>query len=147
MTDTRTALRALHTQLVDAREGYAEGIELAEPPEIVTLFRELHDLHGEHAAGLERAMAAAGDPLDPDDTSIMATVHKAVLTIRSAVTGLDENVLPGIRSGEQHSLEAYDKAIAALPVGSALSTLLEAQRESLANRLALLDVGAVEVRG
>lgn len=144
MTDPDKALSTLCTRLIDAREGYAEGIELADKPEMVVLFRELRDLHGDHARALEGAMAAEGFPTDTDG-SFMANVHKAVLTIRSALTGLEENVIPSIRDGEKRILAAYDDAITALPVGSALSGLVESQRETLAGRIAMLDYRSADV--
>jgi hypothetical protein len=138
MTDAHDAIRRLHTRLVDAREGYAEGIELADSPDMVVLFRELHDLHDTHARALEAAMTTAGRPLDGGG-SLMAEVHKAVLTVRSAVTGLAENAIPSIRDGEKRILSSYDDTIAALPADDPLSALVEAQRETLAHRVALLD--------
>jgi uncharacterized protein (TIGR02284 family) len=144
MTEAQDAVRSLHTQLVDATSGYAEGMELADRPEMIVLFRELHDLHGGHARQIEQAMAYDGQPLD-EGGSYMATVHKAVLTIRAALTGLEENVIPAIRDGEKRILSAYDEALAVLPAEGHLASLIEGQREALAHSVSMLEYRLADV--
>jgi uncharacterized protein (TIGR02284 family) len=139
MSDTALdAVRRLHTRLVDAREGYEEGIDLAERATIAEILRELRDLHAHHAAALEQALAAAGAPLEGEG-SLMAQVHKAVLHIRAALTGLDEAVIPALRDGEARILDAYDEAAATLAPGEPLHRLVATQRAALADRVAALE--------
>ena len=69
-----------------------------------------------------------------DAGSALALVHKAILNIRSLLSGLDERILPGLIDGEQRLVEAYDTAVAA--AGDAdLRTLLQAQRATLVQRI------------
>lgn len=128
------ALKSLHTLLLDAQDGYSVGCRLAGTPEMQALFADFRDLHADHAAVLETALQARGDAAG--DGSLMAVIHKAVLTIRAAVTGLEEDALPAIRDGEKRHVEAYDETIAALAGDTALRETLIRQRAVLANRVA-----------
>ena len=112
--DTQTeALARLHTQVIDARNGYAEALDLADRAEMIALFRDLHDLHSSHAGALAMAIVDRGG-IPGNDGSFMSIVHKAVLNIRAAITGLETNVLPGIRDGEERLLTAYGEALGAV---------------------------------
>jgi Domain of unknown function (DUF2383) len=42
----------------------------------------------------------------------MGTVHKTVISVRSATTGLDENSLSSFASGEERIIDKYDEALA-----------------------------------
>lgn len=139
--DARDAVGRLHTRLVDARDGYERGIELAERAEIAATLRGLRDLHAAHAAAIETAMASAGAPLEGEG-SLMADVHKAVLSLRSAITGIDESVIPSLRDGETRIIGAYDAAVEALDPATSLHGLIATQRATLAEWVAMLEARA-----
>lgn len=128
MNDDREALSTLHTRIVDAAKGHDDGAGLAEDPAIAALFRDLRDRHRQHAGELAARMMARG--VEPDtDGSFLQYVHKAILNVRSAVGGLDENALSGIRDGEQRILDLYDDAIRGVASDADLVAMLSRQRE------------------
>lgn len=132
MTETTDALATLHTRLVDAREGYAEGRKLAEAPLMIAALDRLLALHGAHADDIAQALIARG--LTPEnDGSFLQYVHKAVLNVRSALTGLGENVIPGLVDGERRILDLYDDASADVGSDAELRALLERQRAAVAS--------------
>ena len=103
-------LARLHTTLLDARSGYETAIDDAETAQTKALFEQMYAVHGAAHADLDKALLAHGD--EPDESgSLMSTVHKAVISVRSAVTGIDENSLSSFVSGEQRIVEQYDEAI------------------------------------
>jgi uncharacterized protein (TIGR02284 family) len=138
MDDVIAALARLHTEVIDARNGYAEAIRLAKDPEMTAIFRDLHDLHARHAEALAAALGARGARAD-DDGSFMSLVHKAVLNVRAAVSGLDENVLPAIIDGEERLLDSYDEALKAAEADPSAQPLLLDQTSALNARLASLE--------
>ncbi len=138
MTDGIDRIASLHAQLVDASKGYQEAHELAEKPEMVSLFAGLRGLHDKHATALAGALDRRGVEPDSDGT-FFQYVHKAVLNIRSALTGLGENVLPAIADGEQRILESYDEALTA-NTDPELRNLLEQQRGEVASHLRELEL-------
>ena len=99
MADRIDALKSLHTALIDRRKGYEEALEAAEGRGLTPLFREMVAMRFEHADQLAGLLTAADEKVD-DDGSFMAIVHRAVISVRSAVTGLDESILPGLIDGE-----------------------------------------------
>lgn len=115
MDDVTQALARLHTQVVDAEKGFEEAVKLAERPEIGALFRDLRDLHAAHGRALARTLGDRGASVDADG-SFMATVHKAVLNVRAALTGLGETELPAVLDGEERLLDDYDEALEATSV-------------------------------
>lgn len=137
MTKETDALAALHQQLIDARKGYEEGVRLADDPETVEIFRDLHDLHRLHAEDIGADLAGRGEAPDADG-SYMALVHKAVLNVRSAMTGLEASALPGVIDGEKRILDAYDETLAGLPAADAAREMLTRQRGALAGQVDLL---------
>ena len=104
------ALEKLHTTLLDTRDGYTAAERDAESESLRTLFRRIIDLHERNHAEIHSALAAQGK--EPDDgRSLMATVHKAAVGIRAAVTGIDRSALEPFISGEEQVVKAYDAAI------------------------------------
>lgn len=90
MTVTHS-LAALHTALVDARNGYEEAIRRAERPDLKAIFQRVKALHQDAHAELHQALLARG--FTPDESgSFMSTVHRTVISVRSAVVGLDGRV-------------------------------------------------------
>jgi hypothetical protein len=85
------SLRKLHSSLVDNRKGYEKAVEDAEP-NVKALFREMAELKAKDHAELHSGLTRMGEK--PDDSgSFMATVHKTVIGVRAATTGLGTNSL------------------------------------------------------
>jgi uncharacterized protein (TIGR02284 family) len=132
------ALARLHTQVIDARNGYAEAVDLADSAEMIAIFRDLHDMHSSHAGPLAMAIIDRGG-FPGTDGSFMSIVHKAVLNMRAAITGLESNVLPAIRDGEERILKAYDEALEAVADWPQVQWLLRKQIAAIEARIRQLD--------
>ena len=132
MSDTaHDALITLQTRVVDASEGNAEGAERADDPTMTRVFQELHALHETHAAALSAALVARG--IEPDaDGSFMQYVHKAIISVRSAVGALGDGAMSGVRDGEERVLVLYDETLNLGPGDAELIALLKTQRDDLA---------------
>lgn len=136
MPDHRETLSTLHTTLIDSLHGYEEALEDAGKNGLVSLFEEMIALRRAHAVELEPLLSAAGAVPDQDG-SFMSTVHRAVISVQSVLTGLDERVLPGLIDGETRMLATFDEAIAAA-TGSAHDILVR-QRSETADRIAEME--------
>lgn len=107
---TTTSLETFHTALIDARDGYGKALEKARDPDALRYFRVLDSLHAEAHADIDRMLASRGAGLD-ESGSLMGAVHKAVVSVRSALESLDEHSLGAFANGEENNLEVYDRAI------------------------------------
>lgn len=132
--EARDAIAHLHVLLVDAVEGYEEGVDLAEDAEVRALFSDLRDRHRAHAEALAAIVRDAGGAVDQDGSALQY-VHKAILRVRSAVTGLGKNVLPSIQDGEERLLTAYDETIAAAGAAPEAAATLTRQRAVVGERI------------
>ena len=103
-------LSRLHTALVDARAGYKTAIEDAETAEIKALLQQVDAVHAAAHADIDKALLAHGEKPD-EDGSYMSTVHRTVISVRAALTGIDENTLSSFASGEERIADLYDDAI------------------------------------
>lgn len=130
------ALTSLHTTLIDSRNGYEEALKDASEDGMMTLFQEMVALRTAAAVELEPLVRAAGGELKQDG-SFMSTVHRAVISFQSILTGLDETILPGLIDGEKRVLSSYDDAIKAAS-GEALG-VLQRQRQELLQRIAEME--------
>ena len=128
MSDRIDTFKSLHTALVDSRKGYEEALEDAEGKALTPLFRDMIALRLEHAAQLAALLQREGETVD-DAGSFMAIVHRAVINIRSVITGLDESILPGLIDGEERILGYYDEALK--EASAAETPLLTAQRDAV----------------
>lgn len=127
-------LASLHTAVVDARNGYEEAMERAELPDVKAVFQKLKTLHENAHAELHEALLAKG--LSPDDSgSFMTTVHKTVISVRTAFTALDDKSLSAFASGEERIIEDYDKAIEVNADDGPLVALLERQKNKLTSEI------------
>jgi hypothetical protein len=121
------ALVALHRRTVDDIAGFAAMVDRAEP-DFRAVAQRFHDLHRRHAAQLALMLRERG--LEPDaDGSFMATVNKVVVRVRSLLDDIDGDVMHQVRSGEEWTLDAFDRAIAALKDDPAEARLHEMRAE------------------
>ncbi len=135
MSDITDHVLHLQTSVVDARNGYEQALKDSAKNSLVGLFGDMLSLHARHADELGAELVSAG--IKPDnDGSFMSTVHRRIMDFRSLFNGLDESVLPGLIDGETRLLSAYDDAIKAASVGTAVHTLLVNQRQSLHQQIA-----------
>jgi uncharacterized protein (TIGR02284 family) len=124
------SLAALHTALVDARNGYDEAIGDAQQPDLKAIFERVKTLHENAHAELHGALRARG--LSPDDNgSFMSAVHKTVISVRSAVAGLDDRSLSSFASGEERIVQDYERAIEDNRDDGSLVAVLQRQKAEL----------------
>lgn len=127
-------LSSLHTALVDAREGYGKAIEKADDADLVRQLRAVDGLHSDAHADVHRLLASRGAEID-EDGSLMGNVHKAVVSVRSAIVGLGEGSLASFASGEERNLTTYDDVIREESDPAARATLA-GHRDALAAKVA-----------
>lgn len=123
-------LKSLHTNAIDARNGYQEALADADGKGMTPLFRDMIAVHESHAGELARELTKANEI--PDDSgSFMSTVHKTIMDVRSLFNGLDESVLPGLIDGETRNVSKYDDALKDANAPADIAGLLTAQRDRL----------------
>jgi uncharacterized protein (TIGR02284 family) len=119
----------LHTALIDACNGYDEAIKDAQKPDLVALFQRAKALHEKAHANIHAILSARG--VTPDEKgSFMSNVHETVISVRSAVVGLDKGSLSAFASGEERLIDAY-QAIQSNSDGGPARAALEQQRSAL----------------
>ena len=131
------SLKKLHTSLVDNRKGYETAVEDAEP-NVKSLFRELAALKENDHAELHAGLTKLGEK--PDESgSFMATVHKTVIGVRAATTGLGTNSLSSFVRGEKQVVDEYDKAIQECSSDRGLVETLTRQKQTLLTKIAQME--------
>jgi uncharacterized protein (TIGR02284 family) len=135
MADDISALKSLRTTLIDSLNGYQEALQDSNDGGLEPVFRDMIGLRTRHIGELAAIVRQTGETID-DTGSFMTTVHKTVVSIRAAVTGLDAAALPAFISGEQRNIQAYDQAVQDAP---AYRAQIQKQRQELADRIAELE--------
>jgi len=126
-SDAAKHLKTLHINAIDARNGYDEALKDAEGRGMTPLFRSMITLHDQNANELEAELRKSGEQSD-DGGSLMSTVHRTIMSVRSLFGGLDETVLPGLIDGEERNKSGYDDALKSATMPQNIETLLSAQR-------------------
>ncbi len=129
------ALRRLHTDAVDAMNGYTEALKDSDGASVFQLFEEMSDFHRKAASELAEEMIRLGEKPDYNG-SFMSTVHRSIMKLRSLVGGLDGSVLPGLIDGEERNLTQYNEALETGGLRAAAIMIVARQREDLAVKVA-----------
>ena len=129
------SLKKLHTALVDNRNGYQEAVKDADTPAIKALFAEMVALKEKDHAELHVGLSKLGEKAD-ETGSFMSTVHKTVISVRSAVTGLGSNALGSFVMGEEQVIKEYDEALKECASDPAITATLTRQKETLLAKIA-----------
>ena len=132
---TNESLATLHTALIDAHKGYETAFENAEAPKVKTIFHDMMSLHENAHTEVHKLLLSLGEAVD-ENGSFMATVHKAVISARSALVGLDQNSLSSFVDGEQRIVSDYDDAIADMSEHTEATSVLNRQRSLLTAKVA-----------
>jgi len=128
--DVVTALKSLHTDAIDAGNGYEEALKDAEGHGLTSLFHDMIALHGKHADELLSLIRSLGENAS-DEGSFMSNVHRTIITIRSLFGGLNESILPGLIDGEKRNVSHYDDALNEQTLPESANALLLRQRDEL----------------
>lgn len=129
-----SALKSLHTTLVDSLNGYREALKDAEGKGLTPLFADMIDLRTRHIGEVAAALRDQDQPVD-DDGSLLTVVHKVVMTVSAVFTGLDERILPGLIDGEQRICTYYDAALANAPVDGPERAMLVRQHAAVQSKI------------
>ncbi len=112
-TDERVTTDLIET-LKDGKDGFAHAADQlvdSDRSDLAPVFRELSDQRGRFATELEQMAAAYGDDID-EDGSVAASVHRAWMSVRDALSGSDpKGVLQAAEQGEDHAVSEYEKAL------------------------------------
>lgn len=124
------SLRTLRTALIDARKGYEEAVKDAEKPELKSIFQKMIVMHEQSHDTAHQVLVGRGET--PDATgSFMAAVHKTVISVRSAVAGLDSKSLSSFASGEERIVKDYDATIEDNTDDVSVAEILAQQKSAL----------------
>lgn len=119
-------LKNLHTILIDSRHGYEEALEDAGGRGLTGLFRDMIAMRTKDIAETSALIAARGGEAHSTG-SIMTTVNKFIISIRSLFGDLDERILSGLINGERRIVTYYDDALQTSETATERETL-ERQR-------------------
>jgi uncharacterized protein (TIGR02284 family) len=135
------ALKSLHTTLIDAEEGYETAIKDAEDPRMKAVFERMSALHARAHADVHAILLSKGER--PDESgSFLSLVHKTVISVRSAIKGLDAASLPSFVDGEERIVGAYDKAMEATDSSDSALETLSRDRQTLVAAIAQMKAQA-----
>ena len=126
--DALDAIADVHRSTLDAQAGFETMVAKAEP-QFRPIASAFHALHARHAQALAAMLARAGRTADTDG-SFMATVNKAVVSMRAFFDDIDEDVLAQIRDGEESVIDAFNDALAE-PLSAGDDETLRAMRAEL----------------
>ncbi|RVT82290.1 PA2169 family four-helix-bundle protein [Rhodobacteraceae bacterium CCMM004] len=124
----------LHSYLVDSRDGYEAAAERLDNPAQKTILERLKGERAEFAAAIRTAFSRKDVDLEADG-SILASMHRAYLGVKDAVTGGDEQLFAEILRGELKLREVYDEVLAEVKDHRDWSFLKE-QRETIDREIA-----------
>jgi len=104
------SLKELHTALVDANAGYETAVDDTDSDGVRNVFVTALEQHAAAQEEIYEMLVSLGIEPDPDG-SFMSTVHKTVISLRSSLTGLNENALGAFADGEERILAKYDTTL------------------------------------
>ncbi len=132
-------LTKLHTTLIDTERGYEEAIKDAGESNLIPLLREMRDLHSRHHTELHYILLGMG--VTPDDSgSFMSIVHKVVIDMRAAITGIDEKTLPSFIDGEENIVDLYRDALQESQSEPTTVEILNRQKQALEEQISKMKV-------
>ena len=135
MSEHTQNLKTLHTLLIDSRNGYDEAFKDANGTGLAPLFRDMMAFHNHSAEAVGAYLNSAGEAVD-DQGSVMTTVNRTIMSIRSMTGGLDKSILPGLIDGEKRIAGYYDAALKTCPADAPELPVLRKQLASLQAKIA-----------
>lgn len=109
--EARRSLAALHQMLIDSRNGYEEAVTVSQEGDLSGLFRQMVNIRKGAISEIEQLLSAGGDAVSGSE-SIMSTVNRVIVDIRSMLTGLTATTIPAFVESEELILKQYDETIA-----------------------------------
>jgi uncharacterized protein (TIGR02284 family) len=127
-------LRQLHQMLIDSRNGYEEAVKVSQEGDLSGLFRQMVILRNSAISEIEQLLAVDGATVDQAQ-SIMSTINRAVVDIRSMLTGLTATTIPAFVDDEEAILQKYDETIGLLREPALELVPLLRQRDALRDKV------------
>lgn len=133
-SDVSEQLKQLHQVLIDSRNGYEEAVTVSQEGDLSGLFRQMVILRTSAIEEIEQLMAVDGATVDQSQ-SIMSTVNRVVVDIRSMLTGLTATTIPAFVADEERILTHYDETIGRLREPALELVPLLRQRDALRDKV------------
>ena len=120
------SIQKLHQANIDSAEGFEEAANQIKNTELAADFRTWSQQRRKQASELGGLVECNGKEVD-DDTSWLADVHRAYISLRTALSSDDEHaILAEAERGEDHIKAAYEKVLEDTP-GTAVNDVLQRQ--------------------
>ena len=130
---TQALLNELVQTLKDGQEGYADAMTDVEDAQLKETFKKYAVQRAGYVTEIEDQMFQLN--LHPDTnegTSTTSKVHRAWIDLRAALTSKDNKaVLNECERGEDYAVKAYQTALKAEGLPSALQTVIEKQYQGV----------------
>ncbi|WP_151088746.1 PA2169 family four-helix-bundle protein [Hymenobacter baengnokdamensis] len=124
---TQALLNELVETLKDGQKGYSDAMTDVEDTKLKDTFKKYAAQRASYVTEIEDQMFKLD--LKPDESaSVTGTVHRAWINLKSALTSKDNHaVLAECERGEDYAKKAYETALKAQDLPSALHTVLTKQ--------------------
>ncbi len=128
---TQTLLNELVETLKEGEKGYAEALTDVEDADLKATFKEFALQRSGYINEIEDQMLKLN--LNPDEsTSVTSKVHRAFINLKGLVTGKDRAaILNECERGEEYAVKAYQTALKAEGLPSALQGVIEKQYQGV----------------
>ena len=128
---TQTLLNELVETLKDGQNGYADAMTDVEDAKLKETFKKYAAQRSEYITEIEDQMFKMN--LKPDESgSVAATVHRAWIDLKAAITSKDSKaVLNECERGEDYAVKAYQTALKAQDLPSAVKSVIEKQYQGV----------------
>ena len=128
---TTALLNELVETLKDGQKGYADAMTDVEDTRLKDTFKKFAVQRSEYLTELEDQMFKLN--LKPDESgSVTAKVHRAWIDLKAAITNKDSNaMLNECERGDGYAVTAYQTALKATDLPSALQSVIEKQYQGV----------------
>ncbi len=128
---TQTLLNELVETLKDGQNGYADAMTDVEDAKLKETFKKYAAQRSEYITEIEDQMFKLN--LKPDESgSVTATIHRAWIDLKAAITSKDNTaVLNECERGEDYAVKAYQTALKAQDLPSAVKSVIEKQYQGV----------------
>ena len=128
---TQALLNELVETLKDGQKGYADAMTDVEDATLKDTFKKYAAQRAEYITEIEDQMFKLN--LKPEEeSSVTGTIHRAWIDLKSALTSKDNKaVLNECERGEDYAKKAYQTALKAEDLPSALKSVIEKQYQGV----------------
>ncbi|MFD1469176.1 PA2169 family four-helix-bundle protein [Hymenobacter caeli] len=130
---TQALLNELVETLKDGQKGYADAMTDVEDASLKDTFKHFAVQRAGYITEIEDQMFKLDlHPKTNEGSSVTGTVHRAWIDLKAALTSKDNKaVLNECERGEDYAKKAYDTALKAQDLPSALKAVLEKQAQGI----------------